>query len=117
MRVAVHDYVGHPFQAQLARVLARRGHDVLHLHCPSFVTGKGRVEPMPGDPPSLEFANVTLAGEFAKYDVPRRLAQEIRSGRDLSRRLADFRPEVVLSANAPLVVQARARVLSSGSRT
>ena len=44
MRVVVHDYVGHPFQAQLARGLAARGHAVLHVHCSSFVTGKGRVE-------------------------------------------------------------------------
>jgi glycosyltransferase involved in cell wall biosynthesis len=106
LRVVVHDYVGHPFQAQLARALAARGHDVLHLHCASFVTGKGRVERVDGDPPGLEFGVVTLEGEFAKYDVPRRLAQEVRSGRDLSRRLAGFRPDVVLSSNAPLVVQA-----------
>ena len=106
MRVVVHDYVGHPFQAQLARALAARGHDVLHLHCASFVTGKGRVERVADDPPGLEFGVVTLEGEFAKYDVPRRLAQEVRSGRDLVARLADYRPDVVLSSNAPLVVQA-----------
>jgi colanic acid biosynthesis glycosyl transferase WcaI len=106
MRVVVHDYVGHPFQAQLARALAARGHDVLHLHCASFVTGKGRVHREPGDPPGLEFGVVTLAGEFAKYDVPRRGAQEVRSGRDLIDLMARFRPDVVLSSNAPLFVQA-----------
>lgn len=106
MRLALHDYVGHPFQAQLARALAGRGHAVLHLHCASFVTGKGRVEREPGDPPELEFATVTLDGEFAKYDVPRRLAQEVRSGRELNGRLEAFRPDVMLSSNAPLVVQA-----------
>jgi len=107
LRLVVHDYVGHPFQAQLARGLAGRGHRVLHIHCSSFVTGKGRVEPVPDDPPGLEFAVVTLGdGEFAKYDVPRRVAQEVRSGRDLIDHLADFGPEVVLSGNAPLLVQA-----------
>ncbi len=30
MRILVHDYSGHPFQAQLSRELARRGHDVVH---------------------------------------------------------------------------------------
>jgi colanic acid biosynthesis glycosyl transferase WcaI len=106
LRVVVHDYIGHPFQAQLARALAARGHGVLHLHCSSFVTGKGRVERVPEDPAGLEFASVALGGEFAKYDVPRRLEQELRSGRALIRRLADFRPGVVLSSNTPLVVQA-----------
>lgn len=106
MRVAVHDYVGHPFQAQLARALAGRGHDVLHLHCRSFVTGKGRVEHESGDSPRLEFAAVELEGAFAKYDVRRRLAQERTTGRALVAQLEAFRPDAVVSSNAPLVVQA-----------
>ena len=107
MRVVVHDYVGHPFQAQLARALAARGHEVLHLHCSSFVTGKGRVELAPDDPPGLEFATVELGGEFAKYDVRRRLAQERTAGALLVAQLDRFRPDAVVSSNAPLVVQAR----------
>jgi glycosyltransferase involved in cell wall biosynthesis len=106
LRVAVHDYVGHPFQAQLARALAARGHDVLHLHCRSFVTGKGRVEREPGDPAGLEFAAVELDGEFAKYDVRRRVAHERTAGALLTAQLDRFRPDVVVSANAPLMVQA-----------
>ncbi len=107
MRVAVHDYVGHPFQAQLARALAARGHDVLHLHCTSFVTGKGRVERAPDDPPGLEFATVEIGGEFAKYDIRRRLAQERTAGASLAARLDRFQPDRVISSNAPLLVQAR----------
>jgi colanic acid biosynthesis glycosyl transferase WcaI len=106
MRLVVHDYVGHPFQAQLARALAARGHEVLHVHSAGFVTGKGRVERELDDPPSLEFAVVGLDGEFAKYDVPRRLAHEVRSGREVVDRVAAFRPDVVLSSNTPLFVQA-----------
>jgi glycosyltransferase involved in cell wall biosynthesis len=105
VRVVVHDYVGHPFQAQLARALAARGHDVLHVHCPSFRTGKGRVEPAPDDPPGLEFATVGLGEEFAKYDIRRRVAQELAAGKELAGRIAAFRPEAVLSANTPLFVQ------------
>jgi hypothetical protein len=47
MRIAVCDYCGHPFQVQLSRQLARRGHDVLHLHSADFVTPKGAVEHLP----------------------------------------------------------------------
>jgi glycosyltransferase involved in cell wall biosynthesis len=117
MRVVVHDYAGHAFPAQLARSLAGRGHDVLHLQLASFVSGKGRVERDAGDPPSLEFDRVDLGGEFAKYDVRRRVAHERRIGRELTGRIAAFRPDVVLS-NAPLLVQARvqsaARELGAG---
>jgi glycosyltransferase involved in cell wall biosynthesis len=117
MRIVVHDYAGHAFPAQLARSLAGRGHEVLHLQLASFVSGKGRVEREPGDPPGLEFQHVELGGEFAKYDVRRRIFHERRIGRELTTRITDFRPDVVLS-NAPLLVQARvqsaARTLGAG---
>jgi glycosyltransferase involved in cell wall biosynthesis len=117
VRIVVHDYAGHAFPAQLARSLAGRGHEVLHLQLASFVAGKGRVEREPGDPPGLEFDRVDLGGEFAKYDVRRRIAHERRIGRELTIRITAFRPDVVLS-NAPLLVQARvqsaARTLGAG---
>jgi colanic acid biosynthesis glycosyl transferase WcaI len=105
MRVVVHDYVGYAFPAQLARALAQRGHDVLFLHCSSFVAGKGFVEPSQADPPTLAFGSVAVAGSFAKYDVRKRIAHERETGSELARRVGDFRPEVVLSSNAPLIVQ------------
>jgi glycosyltransferase involved in cell wall biosynthesis len=105
MRIVVHDYVGYAFPAQLARALARRGHDVLFLHCSSFVAGKGHVEATEGDPASLAFDSVGLAGSFAKYDVRRRIAHERETGSELARRVTAFHPDVVLSSNAPLIVQ------------
>src|SRR4051794_2756283 len=50
MRILLHDYSGHPFQVQLTRALAARGHEALHLHCPSFTTGKGALEVRDDDP-------------------------------------------------------------------
>lgn len=105
MRIVVHDYVGYAFPAQLARALARRGHDVLFLHCSSFVAGKGLVELKEGDPGTLSFDSVRVAGSFAKYDVRRRIAHERETGRELARLVAAFRADVVLSSNAPLIVQ------------
>ena len=104
MHVVVHDYFGHAFPAQLARELARRGHEVLHLHCSSFVTGKGRLERTETDPPGLQFESVELGKPFAKYDVVRRVADELRTGRALAQLVRGFRPDVVLSI-APLLVQ------------
>src|SRR4051812_27806709 len=99
MRVVVHDYVGYAFPAQLARALALRGHDVLFLHCSSFAAGKGRVEASEGDPPTVAFDAVALAGSFAKYDVRRRIAHERETGTELARRITAFRADVVLSSN------------------
>ncbi|HLX31773.1 MAG TPA: glycosyltransferase family 4 protein [Gaiellaceae bacterium] len=105
MRIVVHDYVGYAFPAQLARSLAGRGHDVLHLHCRAFVAGKGRLERTENDPPGLAFDSVGLDEEFAKYDIPRRIAHERATGRELAAGIAAFGPDVVLSANTPLIVQ------------
>jgi glycosyltransferase involved in cell wall biosynthesis len=105
VRIVVHDYVGYAFPAQLARALARRGHDVLFLHCSSFVAGKGLVESSEGDPATLAFDSVELDGSFAKYDVRRRIADERETGRELASRVAAFRADTVLSSNAPLFVQ------------
>jgi glycosyltransferase involved in cell wall biosynthesis len=104
VRVVLSDYFGHAFPAQLARALATRGHDVLHLHCTSFVAGKGRLERTEADPPGLEFAAVDLGQPFAKYDVLRRVAHERKTARALAGRAREFRPDVVLSI-APLIVQ------------
>jgi colanic acid biosynthesis glycosyl transferase WcaI len=49
-RILVHDYSGHPFQAELSRSLARRGHDVLHLSFRQFQTPKGDLVAKPDDP-------------------------------------------------------------------
>ena len=44
MRILVHDYSGHPFQVELSRELARRGHEVTHSYCEAYVSGKGHLE-------------------------------------------------------------------------
>jgi colanic acid biosynthesis glycosyl transferase WcaI len=107
LRIAVHDYAGHPFQAELSRELARRGHDVLHLHCASLQTAKGAVARADDDPPTLAMAGVRLAREFPKYSLLRRPAAELEYGRRVAGELERFRPDVVVSANTPLLSQLR----------
>ena len=66
-RIVVHDYSGHPGQAQLSRALARRGYDVHHQHCPSYATGKGALEAGAADPPTLSFEPCEMRGAFERY--------------------------------------------------
>ncbi len=105
MRLVVHDYSGHPFQIQLSRELARRGHEVLHLHCDSFVTGKGALDRLADDPPNFLAEPISLGQRFEKYSVRKRFEQERRYGRLLGARVKDYRPDVVLSSNTPLFAQ------------
>jgi colanic acid biosynthesis glycosyl transferase WcaI len=103
VNIVVHDYSGHPFQVQLSRALAARGHSVLHQYCPSYATGKGALAPQPGDLTGFAVETLTMSGEFARYSPVKRVAQELRYGVMLGRRLRAARPDVVLMCNIPLL--------------
>lgn len=61
MRLNIHDFSGHPFQVQLSRELAGRGHFVVHGFSPQFVTGRGRLELEPTDPENLRIEGITCS--------------------------------------------------------
>ena len=90
---------------QLSRELARRGHDVLHLHCPSYRTGKGALVTMDEDPATLRIEAVELSSAFEKYSPRKRLRQELEYPALLFERIERYGPDVLLSSNAPLVSQ------------
>jgi glycosyltransferase involved in cell wall biosynthesis len=102
MRILLHDYSGHPFQVQLSRELARRGHAVLHLHAAFFQTPKGRLARDAADPPGFAIEGLELGEPFAKYRFLKRRKQELAYGRILAARAARFAPDIVLCANTPL---------------
>lgn len=120
MRIVVHDYSGHPFQVQLSRELARLGHHVLHIYFESFQTPKGGVRRRADDPPLFEIEGLRFDDEsFSKYSrFMHRRNQEIRYGKMAARRIAHFRPDAILSSNAPLdtqkIIQGEARRLGAG---
>ena len=102
MRIALCDYSGHPFQAQLSRELARRGHDVLHLHFAEFQTPKGRLEREANDPACFAVEPVSIGRNFSKQSLVRRRFDEIEVGRRFAARLDVFAPDIVIGCNLPL---------------
>jgi hypothetical protein len=60
MRVVIHDYAGHPFQASLSRTLAQRGHPVTHIFFADNPGPKGRLRRQEDDPLSLQFIGISL---------------------------------------------------------
>ena len=100
MRVLVHDHSGHPFQVQLSRELARRGHTVTHSHCAAYVSGKGHLVAGPDE--TLVFAPIGSDTVAEKTRFVRRLLQELRWGVDLTRQVRRTRPDVVLVSNAQI---------------
>ncbi|MGH7604614.1 MAG: glycosyltransferase family 4 protein [Gemmatimonadaceae bacterium] len=107
-RILIHDYPGHAFPAQLARKLARRSYDVLHLSSRSVLTPRGAVGNPDSDPPSLRFSEIDLGQVIKKQAFVRRYFKEKRYGRLLAERILEFRPEIVISATTPLDAQAAA---------
>ena len=105
MHIVVHDFSGHPFQADLARRLAARGHTVLHLSSAEYVSGKGRLERQPGDPEGLSFDQIAIGRAFNKYNPRERVQWERAYGRAAAARTADW-PGVVILCNVPLVANA-----------
>jgi colanic acid biosynthesis glycosyl transferase WcaI len=105
-RIVVHDYSGHPGQAQLSRALARRGYEVTHQHCPAYSTGKGSLERVPGDPESLRFEACDISTEFDRYSYLTRFRLEIEYGRKARHVIADATPDIVVMSNVPLIAHA-----------
>jgi glycosyltransferase involved in cell wall biosynthesis len=101
-RVLVHDFAGHPFQIDLSRALARRGHTVQHVYCGSYASGKGRFQAVE---PNLSVVAVPAGESFARYSPARRVTQEAGYGRRFTQVASAFRPDVVLSCNVPLVAK------------
>ncbi len=99
IRILVHDFSGHPFQVELSRELARRGHEVTHSWSEAYVSGKGHLEAKSGE--SLRFESIDK-GVVANKKFVGRLLQEIRAGFELSRQARRIRPDVALLSNVQI---------------
>lgn len=105
MRIVVSDYSGHAFPVELARALSARGHHVLHLSAASFQTPKGKLKRDASDSETLSIVTVTTRAPFAKDSFIRRRLQEMELGKRMAEQITAFRPDIVLSGNAPLDAQ------------
>lgn len=105
MKIVISDYSGHAFPVQLSRELARRGHQVLHLHFAGFQTPKGKLTRQADDPETFQVKGIMLDAPFAKASFVRRRAQEIEVGKKVAAEIAAFGPDLVVSGNVPLDTQ------------
>lgn len=109
MRIVICDYAGHPFQAELSRCLAARGHAVLHLHFTAFQTPKGQLTILPHDPPRLAIEGVGISRHFDKRHFFRRRFLEAEFGSRAAARAIAFRPDMAVGCNMPLDAQRKFR--------
>ena len=105
MRIIVSDYSGHPFQVQLSRALAERGHEVLHIYSATFQTPKGDLVRRPTDAPTFDIKGVVSSRPFVKDNIFKRRTCEIEIGKLLGAEIVRYRPDVVISSNAAIDAQ------------
>ena len=107
MKIIVHDYAGHPFQVQLSRSLAARGHEVLHLYCASTHTPRGELQRRAEDPPGFEIRAIELSAMIPKKAFVRRYFLELDYAKKLVAEVERSGADVILSGNTPSMPQAR----------
>jgi colanic acid biosynthesis glycosyl transferase WcaI len=105
-RIALHDYCGHPFQFDLSRELARRGHEVRHFFFAEDMGPKGNARRLSSDPANFSIEAISIGRPYSKQNLIRRRQADILYGELASRRIASFAPDVTISGNTPLEAQA-----------
>ena len=98
MRILIHDYAGHPFQADLSRSLAARGHQVTHAWFAADTGPKGRLQRIASDPKGLEFAPLGAQIAYSKTNFLLRRRGDIAYGKSLARQVRQTCPELVYRA-------------------
>jgi glycosyltransferase involved in cell wall biosynthesis len=102
LRILVHDFAGHPFQVQLSRALARRGHAVLHHHLANNNGPQGALARRDDDPPGFASEPLYLRRKIDKRNYLRRLRQDFEYGRTALAAARRFKPDVFIASNLPL---------------
>jgi putative colanic acid biosynthesis glycosyltransferase WcaI len=105
MRIIVHEMGTYSQNQQLAKALASFGHDVAYAYCPSFQTpSRPSMCFSPDD--GVTLLEAELEGGFTKRNFLRRFLQERAYGAKAATEMARFRPDLIISGNTPIEVQA-----------
>lgn len=105
MRILLHDYAGHPFQAELSRKLAGRGHNVTHAFFAGDAGPKGRMSRQPGDAATLKFLPLGAELTYSKTNFVKRRSGDIAYGKLVAERILADKPQIVISGNTPTEAQ------------
>ncbi|HWA23879.1 MAG TPA: glycosyltransferase family 4 protein [Caulobacterales bacterium] len=103
--IFLHDYAGHPFQAELSRALAARGHRVIHAFFGGDQGPKGDLQRRPGDAETLSFLPLSLSAPYSKSDFITRRFQDLEYGRAAAAAIAESGADIVISGNTPTEAQ------------
>jgi glycosyltransferase involved in cell wall biosynthesis len=105
MNIVLHEMGTYTHRQELAKALSSRGHEIAYLYCPSFRTpSRSSMCFIPGD--KVTVIPIELASEFAKWQLVKRFLQERDYGARITSIIASLRPDLVISGNTPIEIQA-----------
>lgn len=102
MRVLIHDFGAYAFPVTLSQTLQDRGYEVGHAYCDSLITTPHNVYE---DASGFTLLPIQISRPLNKYNLVQRWIQEREYGRVAARVILKFKPDIVISANAPLSAQ------------
>ncbi|HTE17166.1 MAG TPA: glycosyltransferase family 4 protein [Armatimonadota bacterium] len=104
MRILLHDYGQFPFSVELARSLARRGHELLYAYNKAD-SARAHLAFSEEERRRLEVVGVEVSQPLLKQSFYKRRQHEVAEGHAAAKEIDRFRPDVVISANTPLDAQ------------
>ena len=102
--LVVHDFAGHPFQVELSRELARRGHIVHHVFGDEPGSPTGEMTRSPLDPGGFSVVPIPVAAGRG-LSITSRIRADVDYRQAVRAVLEDLNPAAVISANTPLLSQ------------
>lgn len=116
MKLILHEMAAYTHRQELAKALASRGHEVSYLYCPS-ASSPSRTSLCFTPDDGVIVVPVELGAEFAKWKLIKRFLQERLYAARVSSVIANRRPDLVISGNSPIAIQAAIQKTCRGSGT
>jgi colanic acid biosynthesis glycosyl transferase WcaI len=116
MKIVLHEMGTYTHRQELAKALSSRGHEIAYLYCPSFRTpSRSSMSFTPGD--QVTVVPIELDSEFARWQLLKRFLQERGYGARVSSVISRLRPDLVISGNTPIEIQAAIQKICRRSGT
>jgi colanic acid biosynthesis glycosyl transferase WcaI len=105
MKIVLHEMGTYTHRQELAKALSSRGHEIAYLYCPSSRTpSRASMSFTASD--KVTVVPIELGSEFAKWRLIKRFLQERSYGARAASAIAGLRPDLVISGNTPIEIQA-----------
>jgi colanic acid biosynthesis glycosyl transferase WcaI len=105
MNIVLHEMGTYTHRQELAKALSSRGHEIAYLYCPSARTPSQSSMCFTADD-GVSIVPIHLDSEFAKWQLLKRFLQERTYGTRVASVIASLRPDLVISGNTPIEIQA-----------